>query len=68
MVLRVIGGLVVGGFATYGVVKFAEATGIFGGSDFARGKVGHEPLEPVGLDASDPEAVQQAASFTAPLM
>ena len=68
MVLRVIGGLVVGGFATYGVVKLAEATGIFSGLDFARGEVGYEPLESTDLGESGTEEGQQAVRHPVPLM
>lgn len=78
MVLRVIGGLVLGGFATYGVVKFVEATGIFGDEDSGHDEVGYdevednsgvsEPLESAGLGDSGAKAVQEAARLVAPLM
>lgn len=66
MVLRVIGGLVVGGFATYGVVKFAETTGIFRGGGLPDGaSEAQEPAHPGELGTDD---VREAASLTVPLM
>lgn len=64
MVLRLIGGAVLGGFATYGAYKFAETTGLLGGGESEHDDL---PLEETVVDASSEPEVP-ATLPAAPLM
>ncbi len=64
MVLRLIGGVVLGGLATYGAYKFAETAGSVGGGG---SEPGDQPLEEAAVGASS-ESGRSETLPEAPLM